>query len=343
MCFIFRLSFDADMCLACPSFDCLVKCQYLGLGFAEARREIRKIVNGEDSPVLHSCKTCYACEEYCRFGNHPFYLIVERQEEKQILPAPRPIIKRWIQTGKLTGREPEIKPVKEPVISLCFFPQLVPLIQGKLYEGLSIICGRHVFCNVVYLHFGKPSVIKERVPVIIENIVKYGVKELICFHDEGYGLFKSLAPAYGIKVPFKPIHLFEYLYNKLREYEKMIKPLNFKVAYQRNCSTRLTPDKEHFVDDIFELIGVKRVERKYDRENALCCAGIIKELGYPELSEELQRKNVEDMKKAGAEYVVFNCPACYFTLAEKVSKLGMKPILMSELCKLAIGEKPVLF
>ncbi|MGP3668088.1 MAG: heterodisulfide reductase-related iron-sulfur binding cluster [Candidatus Bathyarchaeota archaeon] len=338
----FKLAFNRDLCLACSSYDCLVKCQYLNLGSTEARSEIRKIISGELSQVLYNCVTCYACEEYCRWGNHPFYLIVERQEEKGILPAPKPIVKRWVQSGELIGREPEIKPVKEPVISLCFFPQLAPLIQGKLFDGASVIYGRHVFCNVVYLHFGKSSIIKERAPIIIGNIAKYGVKELICFHDECYGLFKSLAPAYNIKVPFKPIHLFEYLYNKLMEHEKIIKPLNFKVAYQRNCSTRLTPDKEHFVDDIFELIGVKRVKREYDRENALCCAGIIKELGYPELSEELQRKNVEDMKKADAEYVVFNCPMCYFILAEKVGKLGMKPMLMSELCKLAIGEKPIL-
>jgi len=338
-----KLNFDESKCLRCKTYDCLVKCQFLGLDREKAKVEMEKIIKGEDSSVLNDCITCYACEEYCKFGNHPFYLIVERQEAKGILPAPKPIIKQWVQMGELTKKEKEFeaKPLKEPVVSLCFIPALQPLIQGKLFEGVSTICGRHIFCNVVYLHFARSSVIKERIPIIVENIAKYKIKELICYHDECYGLFKSLAPAYGINVPFKPIHLFEYLYNKLKENEDKIKPLNIKVAYQRSCSSRLTPEKEHFVDDIFNLIGVERVEREYDRENSLCCAGIIRLHGNYELYNDLQKRNVEDMKKFGVEYCVFNCPYCYMFLSERVSKNGIKPIMMSEICRLALGEKPV--
>jgi len=81
----------------------------------------------------------------------------------------------------------------------------------------------------VYLHFGKPSLIRERLPGIIENIARHGFKEVVFFHDECYSTFVSYAPAYGIKVPFRPVHFFEYLYNKLKEHEDEIKPLNIKV------------------------------------------------------------------------------------------------------------------
>jgi hypothetical protein len=36
---------------------------------------------------------------------------------------------------------------------------------------------------------------------------------------------------------------------------------------------------------------------------------------------------------------VFNCPACYDSLAEKVIKAGMDPIHMIDLCRLALGEE----
>ena len=107
--------------------------------------------------------------------------------------------------------------------------------------------------------------------MVIDNFRKLGVEEVVCMHDVYYGAFASLAPAYGIEVPFKPIHYFEYLYNRLKELRNEIRPLNIKVAYQRPCSSRLSSDKHHFVADIMQLIGVDLAEKKYQNENALCC------------------------------------------------------------------------
>jgi len=72
----------------------------------------------------------------------------------------------------------------------------------------SYIFGQEFFCNVVYIHFANTAIIKERLPVIIENLRKLEVKEVVCMHDECYGSFTSLAPAYGIEVPFKTYPLF---------------------------------------------------------------------------------------------------------------------------------------
>ena len=211
--------------------------------------------------------------------------------------------------------------------------------ESNLFDDLSIIIGRFFFCQLAYLHFGNPSLIRERLPGIIEDIAKHNFKEVIFFHDECYSTFTSYTDAYDIKVPFKPIHFFTYLFNKLKERKEEIKPLNIKVAYQRNCSSRLTPDIEHFIDDIFNLIGVERVERKYDRENALCCGSIIRGQQRYDLFRDVQSRNVEDMVDVGVEYCVFNCPACYDSLSENVSQRGIKPIMMHDLCLLAVAEK----
>ena len=87
----------------------------------EAKREKANINSGKDSRVLTECATCYACEEYCPNGNHPFYLIVERQEEKGILPAPAPITRQQILMMKPKGTITPAK-VKAPVIDMCYFP-----------------------------------------------------------------------------------------------------------------------------------------------------------------------------------------------------------------------------
>ena len=339
-----RLKFDIDACRRCPTQDCLVKCPYMHLDKNTAKQEIQKIYDGEYSFVLDKCVTCYACEQYCRMGNHPFYLIVERQEERGILTAPRPITAQWVNMCEPAGR-PRVGKIEERALSLCFIPALTDLVKGKLFEGIasSYFMGQEFFCNVVYLHFAKMSVIKNRLPKVIENITKLGVTEAICLHDECYSSFNSLAPALGIEVPFRATHYFEYLYNKLRELNGAIKPLDMKAAYQRPCSSRLAPDNDNFIGAIFKLVGVERAEREYDGENALCCSEVIRMVkgmeGYG-IADDNQRRNIDDMVKAGAEYCVFNCPYCYMALSEKVAKRGIKPIHMIDLCKLAIGEKP---
>ena len=341
---LLELKFDRTKCVECKAVSCLVKCQYMDFeNNDKAKKEWQKVINGEDSSVLEVCTTCYACEEYCRFGNHPFYLIVERQEEKGILPAPRPTVTMWMNQCQPVGRF-MVGKVEERALSYCFLPQFNTLVKGKLFDGiaLSVIFGQEFFCNAVYLHYAKASVIKDRLPKIVENIKNQGIKELVCLHDECYGTFTSLTSAYGIDVPFKPIHYYEYLYGRLNKLKDLIKPLNIKAAYQRNCSARLCPETDHYVDDIFGLLGVERVKREYDRENALCCAEIIRMAMGPAMADDVQKRNIDDMVKFGAEYCVFNCPACWDSLAHKVVKQGIKPIHMIDLCKLAIGEEQAL-
>ncbi len=339
---MYELKFDPAICEKCKTCDCIMKCQYIDMDLETAREEHGKLVRGEDSEILTRCVTCYACEEYCPYHNHPFYLIVERQEEKGIHPVPKPIEKSQVIMMAPKGRIEE-KAAAEPVINLCYFPMLKRSIRGKLYEDTSVIMGSDIFCNLMFLHFARNSVIKERLPMMMDNIMKYhlspgGAKEFVCYHDECYGTYTSWAPAFGMEVPFKPIHLFDYLYHRLTELKSDITPLNIKAAYQRPCSSRLCPEMDHFVDDIFELIGVERPEREYDRENALCCGGVLEAQQLFDLTEENQTKNIEDMKASGATHCVFNCPFCFFTLMGKVSEKGMTPILMSDLCRMALGE-----
>lgn len=335
---MYALRFDSTVCESCDTYDCLVRCQYLKLDLGAARSEKMKLINGEDSLVLYECTTCYGCEEYCPYNNHPFYHIVQLQEEKGILPAPKPIIDQQIKMYAPKG-DPKAGDLSGEPFSLCLFPNFKGSIKGELFDNVSPIMGRDFFCNVVYLHYGNLSLIAQRAEQVIANIARLGVKELVCFHDECYGLYASLAPALGLEVPFRPVHFFEYLYNQLQAHQDRIKPLGLKLAYQRNCSTRLTPDKEHLLDDIFALIGVERVERQYDRENPLCCGTVFRMQGRDDLADDVQERNVRDMVDAGASACVFNCPMCYEALAEMTAKRGVKPIMIGDLCRMALNEK----
>ncbi len=337
-----ELKFDPGMCGRCTTIDCIMKCQYLHYDLKTALSEHERLVDGEQSTILTDCVTCYACEEYCPYHNHPFYLIVDRQEELGVHPVPKPLEKSQVV---MMGPRGKIRPktLSPPVINMCFFTVMNACIRGRLFEGASLIGGSDIFCNLMFLHFARNSTIRQRLPQMIENIMKNylepsGVGELVCYHDECYGTYTSWAPAYGIEVPFRPVHLFDFIYRRLLELKADIKPLGVTVAYQRPCSNRLCPHTDHFVDDIFSLIGARRPKREFEYEHALCCGGVPEAQQRFELTEELQAKNVEDMKAAGAQYCVFNCPFCFWTLAERVFKAGLVPIMMSDLCLMALGE-----
>jgi Fe-S oxidoreductase len=143
---------------------------------------------------------------------------------------------------------------------------------------------------------------------------------------------------YGIKVPFRYKHILEYMRDYLRDNKGKITKLGKKVAYQRPCASRYTPAKDVFVDEIFELIGVERPKREYERENALCCTGAFLKV-FPPLAAETQAKNVEDAIQAGADALVTLCPMCDRVLRKPTAEQGLRKIYITDLVRMALGER----
>ena len=61
--------------------------------------------------------------------------------------------------------------------------------------------------------------------------------------------------------------------------------------------------------------------------------------GHKNLVRKTQNENVQDMVDNGAEVCIFNCPMCKDTLERKVTAKGMKCYFISDLARLALGEK----
>ncbi|MFW9822025.1 MAG: heterodisulfide reductase-related iron-sulfur binding cluster [Candidatus Thorarchaeota archaeon] len=332
--------FDDSNCSECEKIDCLTRCQWMDIDVDTARNEMQKMINGEESFVLKDCVTCFACDEYCPYNSHPFDLKTELQEKYNSLNI-NPMILKGALDQLAPHEEVRIKDIdtNKPVLNKCTFSRMnVEEMKGQMFENMQYISGTDFFCNLMYHHMARDSVIKERIPIIIENIEKHGIKEFICWHDECYGLWTSYCERNTIEVPFKPIHLFEYVKGYLEEHESEIKKLNMKIAYQRSCSNRFSPEIDKVVDSICGLIGVERVQRTYDRENALCCTAPFAPMGRDELIKPTHDKNVKDMIDNGAEACVFVCPMCKQNMGALVEENGLKSYLLSDLARKALGE-----
>ena len=325
--------FKAGLCDLCG--DCLVKCPWIKADKAQAVEWMKAMMAGQQTPVLHQCITCYACNEICPPKANPFDLIASLQERYNVFNSKEMASIEEVNyafTKPLTNY-----PRAERVMTTCLFEKThAHLAQGELYD-LPRVGGKPYFCWLLFGHWGVESIQKKHAQEMVDRLALTGAKEVVCFHDDCYAMLATLAPGYGIEVPFRPVHLAEYLVGRLRQNRDRIKRLNISIAYQRPCASRHTPEKEHFVDDLFELAGVRRVRRAYDRENALCCANIKLLLGNGDPRPD-QEKNILDAKQSGAQAMVCLCPMCLDGLAAVASAHQLPLIFLGDVARMALRE-----
>jgi Fe-S oxidoreductase len=325
--------FKADLCDLCG--DCLVKCQWIKVEKALAVEWMRSMMAGQLVPMLYQCITCYACNEICPQKANPFDLIAQLQEKYHIFAseeAAKAEEDRYAFTKSLSGY-----PRAERVATTCLFEKTHDhLMQGELYT-LPRVGGKPYFCWLLFSHWGAESIQRKHAQEMVDRLALTGAKEIVCFHDDCYTMLAKLAPEYGIEVPFRPVHLSEYLLTYLRQNRHRIKPLNINIGYQRPCASRHTPEKEHFIDELFELVNVRRVPRAYDRQYSLCCASIKLLLGNGDPRPD-QEKNVIDAKNCGAQALVCLCPMCLDGLAAAADAHRLPTIFLGDIARMALGE-----
>ena len=331
--------FDKEKCTLCG--ECLMKCPYLAYSEENAKLEFKKLIDGEDTPVTADCITCAACNMFCPEGANPFDLINDRQEETGTFKVEEQTIRMFNMASAFPSKI--IKgSTEKPVMNLCTVGEILPgVVEGQLFDGMTLLKGGEYFCYLGWVHAGKPSMLKENAQKFVDNLAKTGAEEIILFHDDCYAMLTNKVKEFGISVPFKPIHIIEYLRDYVRDHINQIKKLNINVAYQQPCASRYTFDNDKILDELFELIGVKRVNRKYDREGALCCGGVQRAM-INVSEEELEKwrmKNLLDAKETGAEAMVFLCPLCVLGLRSRAKAQGLEPYIISNLVRLALGEE----
>ncbi|MBU2550484.1 MAG: (Fe-S)-binding protein [Proteobacteria bacterium] len=327
--------FKAEQCTVCG--ECLTWCPYMEMSEEEARREFRKLIDGESTPVAAQCVSCMGCDEICPERANPFSLIIQRQEEQGEFNR-FPEAKARMELAYSLPSEVRPGAPGGPVIDLCTVsPMTHWLFDGALFEGATFLMGGDYYCGIGFYHVGLSSPVEAHAAAVVDRVARTGAREVVCYHDDCYTLYKAMAPEFGIDVPFEPISWPEFLYRRMKALEDRIRPLNRPVAYQRPCASRYTPEKDPFVDRLFELIGAPKPARSYEGENAFCCGGGIVPRDY-ELSNRIKHQNLKDARDAGAEIMVTLCPMCFMNLKKRAPQHGLALAPISDLCRAALGE-----
>ena len=327
--------FREEKCTVCG--DCLTFCPYIEINEEESKAEIRKLIDAESSRVISECVSCMGCDEICPEEANPFSLIVRRQEETGECNRFDKVRRNMegaynmpsaVQRGAESG----------PVIDLCtVFAMLPDLFEGALFEGATFLRGGDYFCGIGFYHVGVASPVEDRAAGVVERVARAGAEEVVCYHDDCYTLYKAIAPSLGVAVPFRPVSWLEFLYHRMTELRDRIKPINKTVAYQRPCASRYTPEKDHYVDEIFDLVGVRKPSRAYEKLQSLCCGGAIVPRDW-ETADRIKHQNLADAEAAGAEVMVTLCPMCFANLRKRAPEHGLGIMAISDLCRAALGE-----
>jgi len=325
--------FKPDLCIQCG--DCLVECQWMNIERSQAIEWQKQMMEGEATPVLEQCITCFACNEICPQEANPFDLHLELQEKFRSLVSEEVVTatsNHYLFEGEL-----QAIPNAKRVLATCTYEDSEPdLIRGALYN-LTRVGGKPYFCWGLFSHMGGGSIQKQHAQTFVDRLAATGAEEVICFHVDYYSMLARVVPDFGIKVPFQPIHLAEYLVEYLTTHSKDVTPLNLKIAYQRPCASRYTPDKEPMIDEVFRLTGVERVQRMFDRKNALCCSSVKLLYNMGDTTPDME-KNILDAKGSGAEAIVFFCPVCKNMMESVAQKHELPLIFLGDIVRMAMGE-----
>ena len=334
---------DFSKCDLCG--DCLVKCRYVDYDTDQAVAEIKLLIEGKEADILNKCITCVACNNYCPTGADPSNLIFKMQEKIGTCPIAvvgKPVLDEMAkglegrgEPGQLIEGDPDKPVLSFDSFQFGQFPE--GTLDSMLFKGMTVVRGSEYMSLVGCVHMGGESFSEKYAQNVVDKLASLG-KDILYIHNEGYILAHVKAKELGITVPFKYMHLFEYLRDYLRDNPSSITKLSKKVAYHANCATRWIPEQDPFLDEIFQLVGVERVPRQYEGLNAICCTGPIINTDR-ELAVNIQENNVKDAIDCGADAMITICPICDAVMRRPTSRLGLPKIFITDLCRIALGEK----
>jgi len=217
--------------------------------------------------------------------------------------------------------------------------------SSRLFSGMNIVGGSAYSLGHGFIHGYLKESAETQIGRAVANLNSLGTKEIIFYHDESLrGL--DLARKLGLKLRFTPVTLLEWLIRQVKDNRQQVRQLDTDAAVQLPCSWQSGDRKNARINELFDLIGVRRVKRQYDYNDRLCC-GVRGFFGLQtghthndsDRAEAQVSKNIEDARQAGAQYMVTTCPYCYAALASTAKDAGITPIQIEGLASLALyGE-----
>ncbi len=158
----------------------------------------------------------------------------------------------------------------------------------------------------------------------IDAIKESGAHTLITTCAECYRTFKIDYPAYMGPLPFKVLHIIEFLIDSISQGKLNFKKTRKKVTYQDPCRLgRHLGMYEQPRMVLSNIPALSLVEMERNQQNAICC-GTSGWMNCDAISKRIQSYRLKSARQTGADLLITACPKCYihFKCAMKDPKIG---------------------
>lgn len=352
---------DWSNCTECG--ECLMQCPVLKMNKEEAVGAIRSLIKGMPVPnIFEKCTYCFDCNRYCRVeGLRPHELILQRAIEyrgkvpgilkylvngrgrvnlfsdlyEKLTNEEKQILKKWSSTpnekeilwigciGKLSCRDIENSSVLSPLAKfgppeLCCGELAYRLCSWEMYEQIA--------------------------QKTLDVLSELNIDRMVCYCGSCYNYFSNIMPkVYGIKLPFKIISLYQWLWERYEKGELQIKKsLDFEAAVHESCYiTELENDFSECLRKLYSAAGMKTVDLAHHGECNLSCgaASVVRNINVLSSIFKEQRRKYKEVSESGMSQIAVNCPGCYITLSFSSWMYLKKLRYMPEELLTAFGDK----
>jgi heterodisulfide reductase subunit D len=202
------------------------------------------------------------------------------------------VIFRDIDAGSITGAQNVLK-----ILNAC---GVEPVVSNN-----ERCCGHDALWN------GNEEKFKQLARLNLNLISSSGAKQVIFSCPEGYHTFKNFYPKYFGELDFKPVHILDFLADKLSEGVIQLEGSGEEVVtFHDPCRLGRLAGIYDAPRKILETIpGIELKEMPRSRENGICC-GTSGWMNCSSCSKEIQLQRLKEAGDTGAGTLITACPKC---------------------------------
>jgi len=185
-------------------------------------------------------------------------------------------------------------------------------LDGELYSGALLY------------EYGLFEELEKQAKRVVSQFKEAGVREIIALTPHSAEIFRQVYPQFGDfdfeVIPY--VNMVSEAINKLGDRLSLPKPLTLTLHDPCHLARSLKVTEEPR-EVLRAISNLDFREVRLNRELTNCC-GAPCETIFPELSELIASKRVEELSATGAEVAVTLCPFCYSNLSKGASLTGKK-------------------
>jgi Fe-S oxidoreductase len=186
-------------------------------------------------------------------------------------------------------------------------------ILEKMNVDYAALSGDGLCCGAGHYMVGDVAGADRMVRELVSNIMAFQPNRVVFFCGGCYNSYKHTIPKY-LDVPFEPEHYTHFLYSNSDKLP-FTTTIDKVVTYHDSCAMGRHAGEYDLPRHLIQAIpGVKLVEMKTNRKDALCCGGLAN-FGHAKVTHNIRNKRLKEAEATGAEIMVTTCSGCYSAYA----------------------------